>query len=190
MAESGSPKFFKDKESFRRWMEKNHSRRPEQWIGYYKMDSGRKSITWPESVEVALCFGWIDGIRKSIDGISYKNRFTPRKKNSNWSAINIKKYKELLREGLVAPAGEAAFNPGKNRTNNYSFEQNKNIRLPEEYLKIFRKNKKAFAYFEKLPPGYRRLATWRVISAKRDETRMKRLNALIEDYMNGTFRRM
>jgi uncharacterized protein YdeI (YjbR/CyaY-like superfamily) len=157
-------------------------RRKELWVGLYKRDSGRPSITWPESVDGALCFGWIDGVRKSVDTISYKIRFTPRKPRSIWSAINVKRATELSTLGWMHPTGLAAFEKrDEKRSGIYAYERRKAAKLPPAYEKQFRANKAAWTFFQAQAPWYRRTATYRVISAKKEETRLKRLASLIED---------
>jgi uncharacterized protein YdeI (YjbR/CyaY-like superfamily) len=175
------PVFFTRQSQFRKWMEKNHDKESELWVGFYKKDSGKDSITWPQSVDEALCFGWIDGIRKSIDSISYMIRFTPRKSTSIWSSINIKRANELSELGLMDPAGIAVFkNRDEKKSNQYSFEQ-KSVKLDEEFEKKFRANKKAWNHFQSMAPSYKKTATWWVMSAKQEETRLRRLNILIKD---------
>jgi len=175
-----NPLFFPTQSDFRKWFEKNHNKVEELWVGYYKKGTGKPSITWQESVDEALCFGWIDGIRKSIDEQSYKIRFTPRRKGSIWSAVNTKRIKELIKLGLVKPSGLEVFNQrDKKKTNRYSFEQ-KEAKFPAEFEKKLKTNKKAWNYFQKLPPSAKRVSTWWVISAKRDETKLSRLNTLIK----------
>jgi len=179
------PKFFSDPLKFRKWLETNHGLKKELLVGFYKKSSGKQSITWPESVDQALCFGWIDGIRRSIDEISYSIRFTPRKPKSTWSAVNIKKVKGLKKQGLMAPAGLAAFNrKEKGNSKIYSFEQKK-TGFNKEYEKLFKQDKVAWKNFQSQPPYYRKAVTHWVMSAKREETRLKRLNALIEDSASG-----
>lgn len=183
---NASPKFFPALADWRAWLEKHHDKHEEFWVGFYKRDSGRPSITWPESVDGALCFGWIDGVRYSIDAISYKIRFTPRKPRSTWSAINIKRVKELTKLGMMHPAGLAAFEKRNgDRSAIYSYEQRKNATLPPEFEKQFEANAKAWAYFQSQPPWYRRTSTYWVISAKKEETREKRLSTLIECSQRG-----
>jgi uncharacterized protein YdeI (YjbR/CyaY-like superfamily) len=174
------PTFFKTPSDFRKWLEKHHDSAGELLVGFYKKDSGKPSITWPESVDQALCFGWIDGIRKSLGGTSYTIRFTPRKQRSIWSAVNIKRAMELIDEGLMRPAGLKAFEARQeNRSGIYSYEQRPK-ELPEPYAKRLKKNKAAEEYFESRPASYRRAAIWWVISAKKEETRLSRLEKLIE----------
>src|SRR5688572_21527333 len=149
------PIFFAKQSDLRKWFEKNHEKETELWIGYYKVGSGIQSITPKESLDEALCFGWIDGIRKSIDDKSYTNRYTPRKSTSNWSDINIKRFKELKKEGLVKPKGDEAFAwRNEKNTKTYSSEQ-KNLALGDTYEKIFKKNKKAWEFFKAQVPSYR-----------------------------------
>ncbi|QQS36007.1 MAG: YdeI/OmpD-associated family protein [Ignavibacteriales bacterium] len=179
------PKFFKTSAELRNWFEKNHHKEKELWVGYYKKDSGLKSITWSESVDQALCFGWIDGIRKSIDEKSYTNRFTPRKPGSNWSAININKVNELTKLGLMKPAGTEAFKKlDKKKAKVYSFEQ-RSIVLNPAFEKIFKSNKTAWKSFTSMAPSYQRVSIHWVMSAKQEETRLRRLNILIEDSANN-----
>ena len=172
--------FFPTQSHLREWFEKNHNKVEELWVGYYKKGTGKPSITWPESVDEALCFGWIDGIRKSIDEESYKIRFTPRRKRSIWSAVNTKRIKELIKLGLVKPSGIDVFNKrDEKKTNLYSFEQKK-AKFPAEFEKKLKANKKAWNYFQKLPSYAKRVSTWWIISAKKEETKLNRLAVLIK----------
>lgn len=178
--------FFPTPANFRAWLEKNHALHTELSVGFYKRDSGRPSITWPESVDAALCYGWIDGVRNSIDNVSYRIRFTPRKATSTWSAINVKRVAELTKLGLMHPAGIKAFEARKgDKTGIYSYEQRKTAKLPLAYERKFRTNKKAWAFFQKQPPWYQRSAAYLVISAKQEATREKRLAELIRDSEAG-----
>jgi uncharacterized protein YdeI (YjbR/CyaY-like superfamily) len=175
------PQFFATPAELRVWLEENHDKADELWVGLYKKGTGKPSVTWPDVVDQALCFGWIDGIRRSIDSESYTNRITPRRKNSNWSAVNIKRIRELIDEGLVHPAGLKAFEARtEERSEVYSYEQRHSVRLDEAMEERFKGNEKAWEYFQSQPPGSRRLALWWVMSAKREETRLKRLATLIE----------
>jgi uncharacterized protein YdeI (YjbR/CyaY-like superfamily) len=175
------PRFFATPSDWRAWLEKHHASETELWVGFYKRDSGRPSITWPESVDGALCFGWIDGVRKSVNATSYMIRFTPRKPGSVWSEINIKRATELLREGLMHPAALAAFaKRGKSDSPAYSPEQRKTAKLPPHYEKQFRGQASAWEFFQSLAPGYQRLSSLWVISAKKEETKLKRLQMLID----------
>ncbi len=178
--------FFATPADFRAWLEKNHALHTELSVGFYKRSSGKPSITWPESVDAALCYGWIDGVRNSIDAFSYRIRFTPRKPTSTWSAINVKRVAELAKLGLMRPTGIKAFEARKgDKTGIYAYEQRKTAQLPPPYEKKFRANKKAWAFFQKQPPWYQRTATYRVISAKQEATRQKRLAQLIKDSEAG-----
>jgi uncharacterized protein YdeI (YjbR/CyaY-like superfamily) len=183
---SGNPLFFATAEKFRVWLEANHQRRRELWVGFYKRSSGRPSISWPQSVDEALCFGWIDGIRKSLDAVSYANRFTPRNPGSTWSARNIARVKELIRQGRMRPAGLRAFQGrADEKAAIYSYEQRQTARLSPAEERRFRANVRAWAYFSSRPPWYRQVATYWVISAKREETRARRLATLIGDSARG-----
>jgi uncharacterized protein YdeI (YjbR/CyaY-like superfamily) len=175
------PQFFASPSEWRAWLARNHTDEQELWVGFYKRDSGRPSITWPEAVDCALCFGWIDGVRKSIDEASYKIRFTPRKPRSIWSAINIKRAKELSKLGLMCAPGLAAFEKRNgDRSAIYAYEQRQTAKLPQEFEKRFRANKKAWTFFQSQPPWYRRTSSYWVVSAKKEETRLKRLGILID----------
>jgi uncharacterized protein YdeI (YjbR/CyaY-like superfamily) len=175
------PVFFPTPSAFRRWFARNHKRAPELWVGLHRKDSGRPSITWPESVDEALCFGWIDGIRKKVDAESYKIRFTPRRAKSTWSAVNIARIAVLTREGRMQPAGVAAF-ARREETNSarYSFENRESAKLSADDEREFRRDPAAWEFFQCQPAGYRRLVSWWVISATRPETQRSRLQRLIE----------
>ena len=173
--------FFADQIEFRNWLEENHNCQTELLVGFYKVGSGKPSMTWSESVDQALCFGWIDGVRRSIDAESYSIRFTPRKAKSNWSAINIKKVQELTEKGLMKPLGLAAFERrSEDKSNIYAYE-NKPKELSAEFEKLFRANEKAWAFFENQPNGYRRTMMYWVMSAKQQSTQTKRLEKLIAE---------
>ncbi|HZO32136.1 MAG TPA: YdeI/OmpD-associated family protein [Chloroflexota bacterium] len=177
--------FFETPSEFRAWLEANHETATELWVGFHKKSTGRPSMTWPEAVDQALCFGWIDGIRKSVDEHSYTNRFTPRKPTSNWSKVNIEKVAKLTEQGLMMPAGLRAFAlRDEARDRAYSFED-RPTELPPEYADRFQQHGPSWAFFQAQPPGYRRTAMHWVLSAKREETRLKRLDTLIEDSANG-----
>src|SRR4030095_249034 len=174
-------KFFKTSLALRKWFEKNHSKKDELWIAFYKKSSGKPSVTYLEAVDNALSFGWIDGLVKGIDAQHYCQRFTPRRKNSIWSAINLKKADALIKKGLMAPAGLKVYNErNKKRTNLYSFEQ-KDLKLPPAYEKKFKRNKKAWENFNAMIPSYKKPAVWWITSAKQEETRLRRLEELIRD---------
>jgi uncharacterized protein YdeI (YjbR/CyaY-like superfamily) len=175
------PTFFATPADFRAWLERHHESHSELIVGFHKRGSGRPSITWPEAVDEALCFGWIDGVRRRIDDTSYSIRFTPRKARSTWSAVNIKRMKELVEEGLVAPAGVAAFaRRTDDRTAIYSYEQRRSAKLDPEQERRLRADERANAFFEAQPPSYQRAAVHWVTSAKKPETRERRLAQLIE----------
>jgi uncharacterized protein YdeI (YjbR/CyaY-like superfamily) len=183
---SPEPTFFVTQADFRAWLEKHHESSRELWVGFHKKAVGRPSITWPEAVDEALCFGWIDGVRKSIDAESYMNRFTPRKPGSIWSDVNVRRARELSRLGLMSPAGRAAFRERTEaRTAVYSYEQRNAPVLGDAYERQLRANPQAWDFFQSQPPGYRKAATWWVISAKKEETRQRRLGTLIEDSARG-----
>jgi uncharacterized protein YdeI (YjbR/CyaY-like superfamily) len=173
------PVFFASSLEFRAWLRENHAAIQEVWVGFHKRGSGNPSVTWPESVDVALCYGWIDGIRKSLGRDSYVIRFTPRKQHSRWSAVNVKRARELLARGLMRPAGLKAFEQRVESA--YSYEQRHAAEFSGEDQKRFRANRKAWEFFQAQPPWYRRTATYWVISAKKRETRAKRLLTLIGD---------
>lgn len=179
------PRFFEAPQDLRAWFEVHHATDQELLVGFHKKSSGLPSITWPESVDQALCFGWIDGIRRGIDDVSYTNRFTPRKAASTWSARNIARVAELTEMGLMRPSGLEAFERRTEaRSGVYSFEQGP-IELGPVYEKRFRGNRAAWTFFQEQPPSYRKPATWWVISAKKEETRLRRLETLIEDSADG-----
>jgi len=179
------PTFFATPSEFRTWLEEHHDTAQELWVGFYKKSSGKPSITWPEAVDEALCFGWIDGVRKGIDDVSYTIRFTPRKPRSIWSAVNVKRASELASLGLMRPAGLKAFEErAEEKSGLYSYEQ-ENAELNDAYEQQFRANTKAWDFFQAQTAWYRRAAIWWVISAKKEETRLKRLATLIEDSEHG-----
>ncbi len=166
---------------FRRWLETNHATEREAWIGYYRKGVPKRSISYPEAVEEALCFGWIDGIGYRIDDEVTANRFTPRTKRSTWSAVNVRKVGELRAVGRMHPAGMAAFEARTaDNTGIYSYE-NRPPDLPETYLRRLKADVAAWRYWQAQTPGYRRGATWWVVSAKQEATRERRLATLIED---------
>jgi uncharacterized protein YdeI (YjbR/CyaY-like superfamily) len=175
------PTFFATGADFRAWLERHHDSVSELLVGFHRKGSGRPSITWPEAVDQALCFGWIDGVRRRIDDASYSIRFTPRQPRSTWSAVNVKRMKELVEEGLVAPAGLAAFDRrADDRTAIYSYEQRRNAKFEPDQERRLHADERAFGFFEAQPPSYRRAAIHWVTSAKRPETRERRLTQLIE----------
>lgn len=173
--------FFESPAAFRRWLRKNHGKESELLVGFYKVGSDRPSMTWPESVDEALCFGWIDGVRRRIDDVSYSIRFTPRKPSSTWSSVNMGRVAELTRLGRMEAAGLAAFRrrqEGKSAI--YCYENSPRSLDPEDEAK-FRADEEAWRFFSAQPPSYRRLAVYRIVSAKRADTRTRRLKALIEN---------
>ena len=180
------PRFFEGPDEFRAWLEANHATEGEVFVGFYKQHTGRRSMTWTETVREALCFGWIDGLTRRIDDDTYCIRFTPRKPRSNWSAVNVRHVEELTREGRMHPAGIAAFEartppqPGV-----YSYENRHEAKLDREQERRFRANERAWEFFRRQPPGYRQNAVFWVASAKREETRARRLATLIDDSAHG-----
>ena len=179
------PRFFPTPNELRKWFRQHHASEGELWIGFYKKGSGKKSISWPESVDEALCVGWIDGIRKGIDEQSYKIRFTPRRRGSIWSAVNIRRALALTNEERMLPAGLAAFAARTEKKSGiYAYEQLE-AELPEPYRGQLLGNEAAAAFFEAQPPGYRKLMSWWVVSAKQEATRQKRLQKLIEESAQG-----
>ena len=172
--------FFRSPSELRNWLKRHHAAANELWVGFYKKSSGRPSITWPESIDEALCFGWIDGVRKSVDEMSYKVRFSPRKPVSVWSPVNIKRAQVLIDEGRMQPVGLKAFQSRKEyKSGIYSYEQRRD-QLEEPYASLLRKNKAAWEFFQAQPASYRKAAGWYVVGAKQEETRLKRLKNLIE----------
>ena len=185
MVEAAAPRYFRTSAAFRRWLEANHARQRELRVAFYKKGSGRTGITYPEAVDEALCFGWIDGVLGRVDEASYAIRFTPRGPRSTWSDRNTKRVGELRKAGRMAPSGLAAFarrDPA--RSGLYSFE-NRVIALSPAYTRRLRAAPKAKAFFEAQPPGYRRTATFWVMSAVKEETRERRLAMLIADSAAG-----
>jgi uncharacterized protein YdeI (YjbR/CyaY-like superfamily) len=180
------PIFFATPADWRAWLEEHHDTERELLVGFRKRGSGRASITWPESVDEALCFGWIDGVRRRLDDDSYTIRFTPRRARSTWSAVNVARVKELEAEGRMHPAGLAAFaRRSDDRTAIYSYEQRRTAELGEAYEAELRADPAAWAYFAAQPPSYRRAAAHWVTSAKREETRRRRLAQLVADSAQG-----
>jgi uncharacterized protein YdeI (YjbR/CyaY-like superfamily) len=178
------PRFFRSQKEFRTWLERNHASETEVWVGMHKKASGKKGISYREALDEALCFGWIDGKVKTIDEAAYKQRFSPRTKRSPWSKNNIKRFGELKKLGVVAPAGLAAFERRDRKPAGYSFEEAERG-FSGPYLKTFRADKAAWTFFQEQPPGYRKMATFWVMSAKREETRERRLAKLMEDSAAG-----
>jgi uncharacterized protein YdeI (YjbR/CyaY-like superfamily) len=175
------PTFFKSATECRNWLERNHDKAPELWFGFYKKKSGKQGITYQEALDEALCFGWIDGLKKSVDEDSYTFRFTPRKPKSIWSLVNTKRAKELRKLGKMKPAGLKAFAArNSEKSGIYSFE-NPPRKLSPGCEKAFKAHKEAWEFFRAQPPGYQRTASFWVMSAKKEETRLSRLSRLITD---------
>ncbi|WP_102159426.1 YdeI/OmpD-associated family protein [Zhihengliuella halotolerans] len=175
--------FFGDSDAFSEWLEAHHTKTPEVWVLFQKKGSGLVSQTWSEAVDVALCFGWIDGLRKSVNSDSYQVRFTPRKKNSVWSSVNVRKAEALTRLGKMKPDGLELFNSRKN-AQGYSSETRKVMLNPSYELK-FKEHQRAWSRFSKFAPSYRRDSVWWVMSAKKEETRLRRLDVLISSSFDG-----
>lgn len=176
-----SPTFFPTQHDFRSWLEKNHQSESELIVGFYKVNSGKPSMTWSESVDQALCFGWIDGVRRTVDKDSYCIRFTPRRPSSIWSAINIKKIEELTKAGLMKPEGLKAFSlMTDSKANNYSHEKEE-VPLDSKMEMQFKKNKKAWDFFMQQAPSYRKVMIHWIMSAKQEKTRQSRLEKTIQE---------
>src|SRR5688572_6902931 len=186
MPRTVKPTFFPTPAAFRAWLKKHHQKADELWVGYYRKDCGKPTITWQESVDEALCFGWIDGIRKKISDEAYTNRFTPRRPGSNWSAINIAKVEELTKLKRMQPAGLAAFGKrSEAKSRIYTYEQ-ASVRFDKPIERKFKANQKAWAFFQIQPPYYRKLMTGWVNGAKQEETRFRRLDKLMAACESGT----
>ena len=184
-ADTMKPKFFSTPAEFRQWLEENHDKASESWIGFHKKSSEKKSITYPEALDEALSFGWIDGVRKKLNETSYIQRFTPRKPRSIWSLVNVRHVERLKKEGRMHESGLAAYERRTpERTGIYSFE-NRPRELSPAYEKRFRQNKKAWEFFEKQAPYYKRLVIYRIMEAKKEETQIRRLEQLIECSAKG-----
>lgn len=176
-----NPIFFENQNKFRAWLQKNYNKKTELHVGFYKVSSSKPSMTWSQSVDQALCFGWIDGVKHSIDAESYQIRFTPRKKSSIWSAVNIKKVESLTAQGLMHEAGLESFRHRKDENSKvYAFEKEE-IKFSPDFEKRFRANKIAWNYFQSLASSYRKPSSNWVMSAKQESTRLKRLEELITD---------
>ena len=183
--EETDPHFFDAADEFRAWLERHHQDVGARWVGLYKQGSGRPSMTWTESVDQALCFGWIDGVRRAVDASAYVVRFRPRKATGKWSQKNLARFDELCQNGLVYPAGEAAFAArGETVVAWYSYE-NELTALDNDAVERFRADHTAWAYFERQSPSYRRAATYWVVSARRPETRARRLDLLMASSAAG-----
>ena len=179
------PRFFANPLQFQNWLVKNHDSEKEILVGFHKKTSGKKSITYPEALDEALCFGWIDGVRRSLNDDSYTIRFTPRRPRSIWSLVNVRHIERLEKEGRMQPSGSAAFKArDAKRTGIYSFE-NRPRELSLEFQKILRANKKAWTFFNAQPPFYKRTIAFWVMTAKKEETQMRRLQRLIDSSARG-----
>ena len=175
-----TPIFFPTQSDFRQWLEENHDRKSELLVGFYKVGSGKPSLTWPQSVDQALCFGWIDGVRKSIDGDSYCIRFTPRKEKSIWSAVNIKKVAELTKQGLMQPTGIAAFEKREeSKSRIYAYEKAP-VKLDAEFERKLKANQEAWSFFASQAPWYRKTVIHWIMSARQETTKISRLEKLIK----------
>jgi uncharacterized protein YdeI (YjbR/CyaY-like superfamily) len=179
-----NPTYFKTQAEFRRWLQKIHNKAGELLVGFYKKGSGKGGITYQQALDEALCLGWIDGVRRRIDDERWSIRFSPRNPRSGWSRVNIKRVNELDELGLMRPSGLKAFEGHESRTTGYMYEEEYRA-LGPDLEKRFRQNKKAWKFWEAQPPGYRRTASWYVMSAKRDETRLTRLATIIEESKIG-----
>ena len=181
MNDKASPTFFATAADFRAWLEAHHERAAELVVGFRKVATGNPGMTWPESVDEALCFGWIDGVRKRIDDESYLIRFTPRRAGSIWSQVNVAKVGALVAQGRMRPSGQVAFESRiERRTGVYAYEQAGDVELGAAERRVFAKNKAAWRYFQEVAPSYRKVVTHWIASAKRPETRARRLEQLIQ----------
>jgi uncharacterized protein YdeI (YjbR/CyaY-like superfamily) len=179
------PTFFRSPAEFRKWLARHPGAAEELLVGFHKTDSGKPSISWPESVDEALCFGWIDGVRKRVDDSAYTIRFTPRKPRSIWSSVNVRKAQALIEQGRMAPAGLAAFVArSAAKSGIYSYEQ-RPTELTEPYAGMLARERAASKFFASQAPWYQRAAIWWVIGAKKEETRLKRAQALVERSNHG-----
>ena len=180
------PTYFRTAAEFRAWLKEHHATQTELWVGLYKKGTGKPSITWSEAVDEALCFGWVDSVRRGVDAESYMNRFTPRKPTSNWSEVNIRRVEELTRQGRMRAPGRKAFEARRAReAGTYSYEQRYEIELPPAFERRFRAKTKAWGWFQAQSPAYRSMALYWVMGAKRPATRERRLETLIEDSAEG-----
>ena len=174
------PEFFATPREFRKWLAINHKGVEELWVGFYKKSSGKRSITWSESIDEALCFGWIDGVRKTIDETSYAIRFSPRKEGSKWSEVNVKRAQALIAEDRMHPAGLACYESRRENRGGGHLYAERPAELPEPYQQLLKKDQEAWKYFQAQPPHYRKTITWWVVSAQKEETRLKRLAKLVD----------
>jgi uncharacterized protein YdeI (YjbR/CyaY-like superfamily) len=179
-----TPKFFKNQADFRKWLEINHKKETELVVGFYKRESGKHSMTWSQSVDEALCFGWIDGIRKSIDKKSYCIRFTPRRQSSTWSAVNIRKIEELIKQGLMQPAGLEIYKHRKVEKSGVASYESEAKQLDKSYEMKFKVNKTAWEFFTKQAPSYQKTIIHWIMTAKQETTRITRLEKIINESEN------
>jgi uncharacterized protein YdeI (YjbR/CyaY-like superfamily) len=185
MTRHPQPTYFASAAEFRAWLDAHHDAAPELWVGFHKRKTRRPSLTWVESVQQALCYGWIDGVRKRIDEDAYAIRFSRRKPDSIWSAVNVRHAEALVAAGAMRPAGVEAFEARReNKSGIYSYEQ-RGVDLPPAYARVLKKHPAALRFFEAQPPSYRRAIMWWIVSAKKEETRAKRLSTLIERSERG-----
>lgn len=180
-------RFFPSAEAFTGWLAEHHADTHELWLGYYKKGSGKTGITYPESLDAALCFGWIDGVRVKVDDDSYTNRFSHRKPGSQWSPTNIKRVEELIRLGRMQPSGLSAYENRREKIFGEFTYENRSPDLPEPYAGILQENEAAWQFYNAQTPSYRKVANWYVVSVKKEETRLKRLSILIESCAAGRF---
>lgn len=181
-----NPHFFATPDDFRKWLDKNHEKETELLVGFYKVGSGKPSMTWPESVDQALCYGWIDGVRRSLGEDAYSIRFTPRRPGSIWSAVNIDKMENLLKKNLVKQAGIAAYGKRtENKSRIYAFEQKEDPKLSDTMEKEFKANKTAWDFFMKQAPSYRKQMIHRIVSAKQEKTQKSRFEKLVSTSSEG-----
>jgi uncharacterized protein YdeI (YjbR/CyaY-like superfamily) len=177
---SRPPRYFRSPSTFRDWLERHHATAGELLVGFHKRHTTRPSLTWPQSVDEALCFGWIDGVRRRVDDERYTIRFTPRRAGSTWSAVNLKRIRALIEEGRMRPAGLNAFQTrDRKKAGLYSYEQRRHIKLPPRFVKLVRAKAKAWLYFRAQAPWYQRTVAFWIVSPKQEETRLKRLARLI-----------
>ena len=184
-ASSNAPMPFRTPAAFRAWLARNHAKAPELTLRLFKVHAASRGITYPQALDEALCFGWIDGVRRSFDQASFSQRFTPRKPKSTWSRVNIGHVERLIRAGRMTPAGLAAFEArDERRTGVYSFEQRRPDLAPA-FVRAFREKAEAWAFYQAQPPSYRRTTAHWVMSAKREETRAKRFGVLVDCSAGG-----
>jgi uncharacterized protein YdeI (YjbR/CyaY-like superfamily) len=174
-----TPIFFRNQAAFRRWLEKNHKKETEIIVGFFKKDSGKPNMTWSQSVDEALCFGWIDGVRRSVDSISYCIRFTPRRSTSTWSTVNIKKVEELLKDGRMQPAGLEIFNQRREEKSGVASYENDAKQLDEGLITKFKDNSSAWEFFTNQAPSYQKMITHWIMAAKQEATKLNRLEKTI-----------